>query len=102
MGKAGAIVWSILFFGPLLTMIALDGFCDGRELCRAGLTFTLLLYAGGILAFIAAVLVARLIFRALAAGAAARIRTMKVLFLIPLVPGLTVLALLFAGLAGRL
>lgn len=102
MGKAGVIVWSVFFFGPLLIMLVLDGFCEGRELCRAGLTFTLLLYAAGILAFVVAVMVARLIFRALAAGSASRIRTMKVLFLIPLLPGLTVLALLFAGLAGRL
>lgn len=83
-------------------MMALDGFCSGRELCRAGLSFTLLIYAMGVGVFVACVLIARLVFRAFDTSSAGRVRTLKILFLIPLIPGLTILSLLFAGLLGRL
>lgn len=102
MRHIGRIVWSAVFFIPLIVMLVMDGFCSGRELCRAGLSFTLLLYAIGIGVFSGAVLVARLVFHAFDTSPIARIRTLKVLFLIPLIPGLVVLSLLFAGLIGRL
>lgn len=102
MRHIGLIIWSAVFFIPLIVMIVMDGFCSGRELCRAGLSFTLLLYAIGVGVFSVAVLVARLVFHAFDTSSSARVRTLKVLFLIPLVPGLTILALLFAGLLGRL
>jgi hypothetical protein len=102
MRHLGLILWCAFFFIPLIVMMALDGFCSGRELCRAGLSFTLLIYAMGAGVFVVCVLIARLVFRAFDTSAVGRIRTLKVLFLIPLVPGLTILALLFAGLLGRL
>lgn len=83
-------------------MMVLDGFCSGTELCHAGLSFTLLVYAMGVGVFIASVLIARLIFTALDASPAARVLTLKILLLIPLIPGLIVLCLLFAGMVGRL
>lgn len=102
MRHIGLILWCAFFFIPLIVMVILDGFCSGRELCRAGLTFTLLLYAMGVGAFVACVLVARLVFRAFDTSSGARVRTLKFLFLIPLIPGFTILTLLFAGLLGKL
>ena len=98
----GIILWCVLFFAPLLIMVLLDGFCSGKELCHAGLSFTLLVYAGGILAFAAAVLIARLAFTALRTGASGRVRTMKALFILPLIPALGILGLLLANLFGGL
>jgi hypothetical protein len=100
--RISVLFWLGFFLLPLIAMIVLDGFCSGRELCRAGLTFTILLYAIGIAAFFVSLLLSRLIFRVLHTGAAARVQTLKFLFLIPLLPGLIVLGLLFAGLLGRL
>lgn len=102
MERIGMLLWSLLVVIPLVIMVALDGFCSGRELCRAGLTFTLLLYGIGIAVFLVSVLIARLILQTLHAPALVRVRTMKALFLIPLIPPLIVLGLLFAGLLGRL
>lgn len=102
MRHIGLILWCAFFFIPLIIMMAIDGFCTGRELCHAGLSFTLLIYAIGVGAFVATLLIARLVFRTFDTSSSARVRTLKVLFLIPLIPGLIVLALLFAGLLGRL
>lgn len=102
MRHAGLILWCAFFCIPLIIMMVIDGFCTGRELCHAGLSFTLLMYAMGVGAFVALVLLARLIFRAFDTSSAARVRTLKVLFLVPLIPGLIVIALLSAGLLGRL
>lgn len=102
MQRIGPILWCGLFFIPLAIMIALDGFCSGRELCRAGLSFTLLVYGIGIVVSVVGVIIARLMFRALDAGSITRLRTMKVLLLIPLIPGIIVLGLLLAGMLGRL
>ena len=98
----GRILWCIFFFVPLAIMLVLDSFCSGRELCRAGLSFTLLLYGIGIAAFLAGVAIARLAFRLMHASVRTRILTMKALFLLPLVPGVIVLGLFAAGLLGRL
>ena len=102
MRHIGLILWCAFFFIPLLVMMVLDGFCTGRELCRAGLSFTLLMYALGVGVFLVCVLIARLVFRAFDTSPIGRIRTLKTLFLIPLVPGLLILILLFAGMLGRL
>lgn len=102
MRHIGLMLWCAFFFIPVIIMMVIDGFCTGRELCHAGLSFTLLIYALGVGVFIATVLIARLVFRAFDTSPAGRVRTLKVLFLIPLIPGLIILALLFAGMVGRL
>ena len=102
MRHVGLMVWCAFFFIPVIIMMVIDGFCTGRELCHAGLSFTLLIYAIGVGVFVTMVLIARLVFRAFDTSPAARVRTLKVLFLVPLIPGLIVLALLSAGLIGRL
>lgn len=83
-------------------MIVLDGFCSGKELCRAGLSFTLLLYGIGAVLTAVGVMIARLMFRALDAGSVTRLRVMKALLCIPLAPGMVVLVLLLGGIFGRL
>jgi hypothetical protein len=83
-------------------MIVLDGFCSGKELCRAGLSFTLLLYGIGAVLTAVGVMIARLLFRVLDVVPATRLRVMKVLLLIPLIPGILVLGLLLGGIFGRL
>lgn len=102
MRHIGLLLWCAFFFIPLTIMVVIDGFCTGRELCHAGLSFTLLLYAIGVGVFVALVLIARLVFRAFDTSTTARIRTLKILFLVPLIPGLIILTLLFAGMVGRL
>lgn len=102
MRHIGLLLWCAFFFIPLIIMMVIDGFCTGRELCHAGLSFTLLLYAIGVGVFVTLILIARLVFRAFDTSPAARIRTLKILFLVPLLPGLAILTLLFAGMVGRL
>ncbi|MES2995117.1 MAG: hypothetical protein V4681_03745 [Patescibacteria group bacterium] len=97
-----AVGWLAFFLLPLLAMLALDGFCSGGELCRAGLYFTLLLYGGGLIAFFIAVLLARLIFRGLHLSPPKRLATMKCLLFIPLIPPLVLLVLLIRSLTGTL
>lgn len=96
------LLWCALVVVPLVIMTLLDGFCGEQELCHAGLTFTLLLYGIGTAVFLICILIARFILQALHAPALVRVRTMKALFLIPLIPPLIVLGLLFAGFLGRL
>ena len=97
-----AIGWLALFLLPLLAMLVLDGFCSGGELCRAGLYFTLLLYGGGLIAFLIVVILARLVFRALRLSASKRLATMKWLLLVPLIPPVIVLTLFARSLTGTL
>ena len=95
-------MWGGFFAVPLIIMFALDGFCSGRELCHAGLSFTLLIYGIGIVACVIGILLARLSFRFLDPSPRTRILTMKALFLIPLIPAIIILVLLAGGLLGRL
>jgi hypothetical protein len=92
------VLWLVAFFVPAAAMVTLDGFCRGQELCHAGLTFTLLLYAGGVIAFIISIVLARLAFRALRTLPRTRIIVLKWLFVVPLLPGLAVAGLLLRSL----
>lgn len=102
MTRIGMLLWCGFFIIPLIVMVVLDGFCSGKELCHAGLSFTVLIYGMGVAVFIAALLLSRLLFKYFHAGVRTRILTLKALLLIPLIPGLVVLVLLAGGFLGRL
>lgn len=83
-----------LFFVPLGIMVVLDGFCGERELCHAGLYFTLLLYGVGFALFVVGLILARLMFRALRVSTARRVQVLKLLMGLLILPGVIVSALL--------
>jgi len=102
MSRIGMLLWCAFFIVPLVTMMVLDGFCSGKELCHAGLSFTILIYAIAVVVFMVSLGISRFLFKKLRASARTRILTLKALLLIPLIPGFIVLGLLFAGFLGRL
>ena len=87
-----------IFFVPFLAIFLIDGPWCARATCGWGLTFALYLYGAALAAFFALLLIARLCFRALRVPGEKRMKVVKTLLILPMLPGLIIIGLFFWGL----